>query len=100
VAVVDWIADWIESDEFVGCGFHRALIQRPLSDQHLLDVALLQKQWLQDTIAAELPRTAGGKAAARHIFLLIEGAMAAAMYEPGAPSAADLRRLGRELIAA
>jgi len=98
LAVVDWIADWIESEEFVGCGFHRALIQRPPTDDHLLDIALLQKRWLQDTLAAELPQTAAGRTAARHLFLLIEGAMAAAMYEPGAPSAADLRRLGRALI--
>ena len=60
--------------------------------------ALLQKRWLQDTLAAELPDTAAGRAVARHLFLLIEGALAAAMYEPGAPSAADLRRFSRELI--
>ena len=98
IALVDWIADWIESDDFVGCGFHRALIQRPLSDQHLLDIAVLQKRWLQDTIAADLPKTAAGRAAARHLFLLIEGAMAAAMYESGKQSGADLRKIGRQLI--
>jgi len=97
IALVDWIAEWIESPEFVGCGFHRALIQRPLSDQRLGDIALLQKRWLQETIAAELSGSANGDAVARHLFLLIEGAMAAAMYEPGTPSGADLRRLGREL---
>jgi len=98
IALVDWIADWIESDDFVGCGFHRALIQRPLSDEHLLDIAVLQKRWLQDTIAADLPKTAAGRAAARHLFLLIEGAMAAAMYESGKQSGADLRKIGRQLI--
>jgi hypothetical protein len=93
-----WTADRIESDDFVGCGFHRALLQRPLSDDNLHEIVLLQKTWLHDTIAAELPRNTQGKNAARHLFLLIEGSMAAAMYEPNRQSGRDLRTLARDLL--
>ena len=99
MAVVNWIADWIESDDFVGCGFHRALLQRPDDDEEISEIALLQKKWLQSTIAKELGLTLKNSAAiARHLFLLIEGSMAAAMYEPNRRSGSDLRRLARTLI--
>ncbi|MEK6648069.1 MAG: TetR/AcrR family transcriptional regulator [Actinomycetota bacterium] len=99
MALVNWIADWIESDDFVGCGFHRALLQRPDGDEQISEIALLQKKWLQRTIAKELGSIIKNSATiARHLFLLIEGSMAAAMYEPNRRSGSDLRRLARTLI--
>ncbi len=99
MAVVNWVADWIESDDFVGCGFHRALLQRPNSDEHIADIALFQKNWVLNTLVNELgSKDKHSQAIARHLFLLIEGSMAAAMYEPEKRSGADLRRLARELI--
>ena len=99
MALVNWIADWIESDDFVGCGFHRALLQRPDGYEQISEIALLQKKWLQRTIAKELGSIIKNSATiARHLFLLIEGSMAAAMYEPNRRSGSDLRRLARTLI--
>lgn len=99
MGAVNWIANWIESDDFVGCGFHRALLQRPSSDEQIAEVALLQKNWLQSILVNELgSKDKHSAAIARHLFLLIEGSMAAAMYEPDRRSGADLRRLARELI--
>lgn len=102
LAVVEWIAAWIESEDFVGCGFHRAMLQRPLGLDELRDITLLQKSWLQDLLGTELDTGLSGgaddRALARHLFLLIEGAMAAAMYEPERRSGDDLRVLARQLL--
>jgi AcrR family transcriptional regulator len=96
LAVVGWVADWIESEDFVGCGFHRAMLQRPLGLDELQELTLLQKQWLLGLLERELG--AGREAQARHLFLLVEGAMAAAMYEPDRTSAHDLRVLARAVL--
>lgn len=99
MAVVNWVADWIESDDFVGCGFHRALLQRSNFDEQIAEVALLQKNWLQNTLSNELgSKDKHSIAIARHLFLLIEGSLAAAMYEPDRRSGSDLRRFAKELI--
>jgi AcrR family transcriptional regulator len=98
LAIVNWIADWIESDEFVGCGFHRAMLQRPLGLDELREVTLLQKTWLQNILTRELGLSSSNITIARHLFLLTEGAMATAMYEPDRRSSNDLRLLARQLL--
>ncbi|MGL5818018.1 MAG: TetR/AcrR family transcriptional regulator [Phycicoccus sp.] len=102
LAVVDWIADWIGSDDFVGCGFHRALVQRPPDLDELHGITRLQKAWLLDLLVRELTPLTSQRAVARHLFLLIEGAMAAAAYESresaGISAGRDLRRLARAVL--
>jgi AcrR family transcriptional regulator len=98
LAIVNWIADWIESEEFVGCGFHRAMLQRPLGLDELREVTLLQKTWLQNLLTRELGLSSTNIAIARHLFLLTEGAMATAMYEPDRRSGDDLRLLAKQIL--
>jgi AcrR family transcriptional regulator len=92
-ALVDWFARWIESPEFRGCGFQRALQQRPDGFDQIVEITRVQKAWLLGLLTAE-----AGRPVARHLFLLIEGAMVAGAYERPDDVASDLRTLAAHLL--
>lgn len=80
MAIVNWTADWIESDDFVGGVASTVLScndRSPTSTSTTLPRS--RRDWRHAVITNELPSTPAGAATARHLFLLIEGSMAAAM---------------------
>lgn len=92
-AMVDWFASWIEEPEFRGCGFQRAVQQRSDGVEAVAEITRRQKAWILDRFVTESDRPTG-----RHLFLLVEGAMAAGAYEATAQVASDLRNVAAELI--
>ena len=100
MAVVDWIAEWIVDEAFRGCGFHRALQQRPSGQAEVVETTRAFKDAVEARLRTHLS-TAGVAApdgTARPRFLLAEGALAAAAYRPSAAVAADLRTLARRVL--
>jgi AcrR family transcriptional regulator len=92
LALIDWVGEWITSEEFRGCGFHRALQQRPSELDTLITITRDQKQWLESLLYRELePLVERPEQVARHLFLLVEGALAAGSYRDPTRVAADLR---------
>jgi len=91
-AVVGFYARWIASDDFVGCGFHRALLQRSPEHGRVAALTAAYKAELLAVLRRELrPLGAAALAAADVLFLLIEGAMAVGAYDDRAGTARRLR---------
>jgi AcrR family transcriptional regulator len=99
LALVDWVAQWITSAEFRGCGFHRALQQRPARADELLTITAAQKEWMEELLRRELGAlVAKPGPLAAHLFLLIEGSMAAAAYRDPDGVARELRRTAKAVL--
>lgn len=99
LALVDWVGRWIADDEFRGCGFQRALQQRPGTLDEIAAVTAAQKAWLEQLLRTELvPLVDDPDAVAAHLFLLVEGAMAAGAYRDRAEVAATLRRTAATVV--
>lgn len=95
--VVEWIAAWIESDEFAGCAFHRAAGEPAVVDDAIGEEMRGHKRWLRSAI--ETAATNDGLADERMgqtIYLLIEGAAASALID--GPEAAEHLRAATRLL--
>lgn len=91
VTLVEWIAEWIESEEFAGCAFVRAAAERRAVDEQALAQVRLHKHWLGEAIRAACDEDGINDAAvSRHLLLLIEGATSMGFVQ-GREAAADLR---------
>jgi AcrR family transcriptional regulator len=100
-ALIEWICEWITSPEFRGCGFHRAVQQRPSDLEELVAITVDQKAWMEQLLHGEFARLdANPEPLARHVFLLIEGSMAVASYRNPAAVATDLRVLSAAVMSA
>jgi AcrR family transcriptional regulator len=100
MALISWVANWITSPEFRGCGFHRAVQQRDEQLEVVLDLTRSQKDWIERRLRAELSPIADDPAGlAAHLFLLIEGALAAGAYRNPKQVAKSLRQCAQAVIA-
>jgi AcrR family transcriptional regulator len=99
LSLITWFSEWITSDEFVGCGFHRAIQQGSTDLEDLKTITREQKEWIESLLRHELHGLVQKpNKVARHLFLLVEGAMAAGAYQDRKQVAVDLRNIAVSLI--
>lgn len=100
--VIEWIAEWIQSEGFLGCGFVRAVGEPSAVDHTIVSEARTHKRWLADQIRSACARSGlvAIDGAARHMQLLIEGATATALVEGTGAAADDLRHAAAAVIEA
>jgi len=98
--VVEWIAEWIQSEGFLGCGFVRAVSEPGAVDDAVVSEARAHKRWLAEQIRSACARLGpvAVDGTARHLQLLIEGATATALVEGNGAAADDLRRAATAVI--
>ncbi|MEV0849418.1 TetR/AcrR family transcriptional regulator [Streptomyces sp. NPDC049954] len=88
------IADGIRSPGFRGCAFLNAVAEYPDPDHPIHRAVLAHRQWFLDTVTDLLTETgeAPADAAARHLVMLRDGAMAAGcLFDPELVSETFLR---------
>ncbi|MFN8621210.1 MAG: TetR/AcrR family transcriptional regulator [Chloroflexota bacterium] len=80
-ALLFFYVTWIGDPAFAGCGFHRALQQRSPSQPAVRARTVAYKAELHDLLATEVARIGRPASVADHLFLLVEGALAAGAYD-------------------
>lgn len=103
LALFDWLGGWLESADFNGCAFIRAVAEFPRVDERPHQTAALHKQAVVEMLT-ELARALGGRdpaRLARELALVMEGAIVRA-HTIGAASGAgqDARAAARRLLEA
>lgn len=102
LAVFDWLAGWLESDNFTGCAFLKAVGEYTAAGDKPRQAATAFKQAMQDRIET-LCREAGLKSPAllaRQLILVIDGATLHADMHANPGYAADARAIAKALIEA
>jgi AcrR family transcriptional regulator len=102
LAVFDWLAGWLESDDFTGCAFLKAVGEYTAAGDKPRQAATAFKQAMQDRIET-LCREAGLKSPAllaRQLILVIDGATLHADMHANPGYAADARAIAKALIEA
>jgi AcrR family transcriptional regulator len=102
LAVFDWLAGWLESDNFTGCAFLKAVGEYTAAGDKPRKAATAFKQAMQDRIET-LCHEAGLKSPAllaRQLILVIDGATLHADMHANPGYAADARAIAKALIEA
>jgi AcrR family transcriptional regulator len=102
LAAFDWLENWINSGEFNGCAFIRAVAEFPRPDERPHQVAAAHKNSMIELVTG-LCREAELKDAAnlgRQLALLIEGAIVTAHTFGAGRVGKDTREAAKRLIAA
>lgn len=100
MAVFDWHAEWLQSPEFNGCAFIKAVAEYPQGDAKPHLVAAAHKGRIYQLLESLLKELAVRQPAAiaRQLELLIEGAIVAAHVYGRPESAGDARAAAEFLI--
>jgi AcrR family transcriptional regulator len=99
-AIFDQLAEWFDTKDFHGCAFINVSGEQFAPDHPARLVARRHKARLRQLIL-ELCQEAGigqPDTLARHLFLLVEGAIVAAMVEPGCAAAEDGKQAALMLL--
>jgi AcrR family transcriptional regulator len=98
-AVIDWVGQWIATDDYRGCSFLRAMSESSTSRDVIQEATRSHKHWLRDLLVHEAkPLALDAERVASHLFLLIEGAVSAAIYGDPPRVAADLRAAAADVL--
>jgi len=99
LALFDALGDWFRQPDFHGCAFINAAGELADPAHEVRRLAARHKQDLARFVT-RVATEAGEGALDRALFLLIEGAIVAAMVEGRPDAAADARAVAERLIAA
>ena len=70
--IFDWHVEWFQQDSFKGCLFVRAVAESNYSEENIMSISKIHKQWIKDLIAKHCV-LAGYQDLSELIYTLIEG---------------------------